>query len=73
MAHTERGSALLALWARALAKFGEVDTVPVRENNPFEIEKKYKNIIKKSIRVLRRKKKHKRKARNRARTRNKQG
>ena len=48
--------ALLALRARALAKFGEVDTVPVRENNPFKIEKKYKN-IKKSIRVLRRKKK----------------
>ena len=56
MAHTERGSALLALRARALAKFGEVDTVPVRENNPFKIEKKYKNIRKKSIRVLRRKK-----------------
>ena len=73
MAHTERGSALLALRARALAKFVEVDTVPVRENNPFKIEKKYKNIRKKSIRVLRRKKKHERKARNRARTRNKQG
>ena len=57
MAHTERGLALLALRARALAKFGEVDTVPVRENNPFKIEKKYKNIRKKSIRVLRRKKK----------------
>ena len=57
MAHTERGSALLALWACALAKFGEVDTVPVRENNPFEIEKKYKNIREKSIRVLRRRKK----------------
>ena len=56
MAHTETGSALLALRARALAKFGEVDTVPVRENNPFKIEKKYKNIRKKSIRVLRRKK-----------------
>ena len=56
MAHTERGSALLALRARALAKFGEVDTVPVRENNPFKIEKKYKNIRKKSIRVLRKKK-----------------
>ena len=56
MAHTERGSALLALRARALAKFGEVDTVQVRENNPFKIEKKYKNIRKKSIRVLRRKK-----------------
>ena len=56
MAHTQRGSALLALRARALAKFGEVDTVPVRENNPFKIEKKYKNIRKKSIRVLRRKK-----------------
>ena len=47
MAHTERGSALLALRARALAKFGEVDTVPVRENNPFKIEKIYKNIKKK--------------------------
>ena len=59
MAHTERGSALLALRARALAKFGELDTVPVRENNPFKIEKKkYENIRKKSIRVLR-KKKHK--------------
>ena len=46
MAHTERGSALLALRARALAKFGEVDTVPVRENNPFKIEKKYNNIRK---------------------------
>ena len=56
MAHTKRGSALLALRARALAKFGEVGTVPVRENNPFKIEKKYKNIRKKSIRVLRRKK-----------------
>ena len=56
MAHTERGFALLAIRARALAKFGEVDTVPVRENNPFKIEKKYKNIRKKSIRVLRRKK-----------------
>ena len=73
MAYTERGSALLALRARALAKLGEVDTVPVRENNPFKIEKKYKNIRKKSIRVLRTKKKHKRKARNRARTRNKHG
>ena len=61
MAHTERGLALLALRARALAKFGEVDTVPVRENNPFKIEKKYKNIRKKSIRVLRRKKKHEKK------------
>ena len=49
MAHTERGSALLALRARALAKFGEVDTVPVSENNPFKIEKKYKSIRKKSI------------------------
>ena len=47
MAHTERGSALLALRARALAKFGEVDTVPVREKNHFKIEKKYKNIRKK--------------------------
>ena len=56
MAHTEKGSALLAPRARALAKFGEVDTVPVRENNPFKIEKKYKNIRKKSIRVLRTKK-----------------
>ena len=63
MAHTERGSALLALRARALAKFGEVDTVPVRENNPFKIEKKYKNI----------RKKYSKKARNRARARNKQG
>ena len=71
MAHTERGSALLALRARALAKFGEVDTVPVREKNHFKIEKKYKNIRKKSIRVFRRKKKHKRKAHNRSRTRNK--
>ena len=42
MAHTERGSALLALRARALAKFDEVDTVPMRENNPFKIEKEYK-------------------------------
>ena len=49
MAHAERGSALLALRARALAKFGEVDTVPVRENNPFKIEKKYKNIRKKYL------------------------
>ena len=71
MAHTQRGSALIALRARALAKFGGVDTVPVSENNPFKIEKKYKNIRKKSVRVLRRKKKRKRKARNRARTRNK--
>ena len=55
MAHTERGSALLALRARASAKFGEVDTVLVREDNPFKIEKKYKNIRKKSIRVLRKK------------------
>ena len=56
MAHTGRGSALLALRVRALAKFGGVDTVPVSENNPFKIEKKYKNIRKKSIHVLRRKK-----------------
>ena len=49
MAHTERGSALLALRACTLAKFGEVDTVPVSENNPFKIEKKYKNKRKKSI------------------------
>ena len=56
MAHTERGSALLALRTRALAKFGEVDTVKGRRNKPFKIEKKYKNIRKKSIRVLRRKK-----------------
>ena len=55
MAHTERGSALVALRACASAKFGEVDTVPVRESNPFKIEKKYE-IRKKSIRVLRRKK-----------------
>ena len=45
----EGGSAwaesLLALRARALAKFGEVDTVPVSENS-FN---KYKNIRKKSI------------------------
>ena len=34
-------------YSRALAKFGEVDTVPVSENNPFKIEKKYKNIRKK--------------------------
>ena len=40
MARAERGSAFLALRARALAKFDEVDTVPVRENNPFKIEKK---------------------------------
>ena len=52
MAHTERGSALLALRARALAKFGEVDTVPVSENNPFKIEKKYKNIRKKVFKKL---------------------
>ena len=64
MAHTEKGSALLALWACALAKFGEVDTVPVRENNPFKIEKKYKK--KKYSCVKNKKKKHKRKARNRA-------
>ena len=57
MAHTERGSALLSLRARALAKFGEVDTVPVRENNSFKIEKKYENVRKKSIHVLRRRKK----------------
>ena len=69
----EGGSALLALRARALAKFGEVDTVPVSENNPFKIEKKYKNIRKKVFRKLRRKKKYKRRARNRARTRNEQG
>ena len=54
MAHTERGSALLALRARALAKFGEVDTVPVSENNPFKMEKKYKK--KKVFKKLRRKK-----------------
>ena len=47
MAHTKTGSALLALRARALAKFGEVDTVPVIEDNPFKIEKKNKNIRKK--------------------------
>ena len=40
MAHTERGSALLALRAHALAKFGEVDIVPVSEDTPFKIEKK---------------------------------
>ena len=57
IAHTERGSAILALRARTLAKFGEVDTVPVRKNNPFKIEKKYKTIRKKSIRVFRRRKK----------------
>ena len=51
--HAERNSALLGLRARALAKFGEVDTVPVREKNPFKIEKKYKNMRKKSIHVLR--------------------
>ena len=73
MAHTERVSALLALRARALAKFGEVDTVPVSENNPFKIEKKYKNIRKKRIQKIKKKKKYKRKARTRARTRNKQG
>ena len=54
MAHTERGSALLALRARALAKFDEVDTVPVRENNPFKIEKEYKK--KKYSRVKNKKK-----------------
>ena len=53
----EGGSALLALRARALAKFGEVDTVPVSENNPFKIEKKYKNIRKKSIQKMKKKKK----------------
>ena len=47
MAHTEKGSALLALRAHALAKFGEVDIVPVSEDTPFKIEKKYKNIKKK--------------------------
>ena len=73
MAHTERGSALFALRARALAKFGEVDTVPVRENNPFKIEKKYKNIRKKVFVCLEEKKKHKKKARNWAQTRSKQG
>ena len=57
MAHTGRGSALLALRARALAKFGEVDTVPVRENNPFKIEKKYKNIRKKKYSCVEKKKK----------------
>ena len=56
MAHTERGSALLALRARALAKFGEVDTVPVRENNLFKIEKKYKNIREKYSCVKKKKK-----------------
>ena len=61
MAHTERGSALLTLRARALAKFGEVDTVPVSENNPFKIEKKYKNIRKKSIQKIKKKKKYKKK------------
>ena len=53
---TEWGSALLALRARALAKFGEVDTVPVSENIPFKIEKKYKNIRKKSIQKFKKKK-----------------
>ena len=48
---------MLALRARALAKFGEVDTVPVSENNPFKIEKKYKNIRKKSIQKTKKKKK----------------
>ena len=57
MAHTERGSTLLALRARASAKFGEVDTVPVRENNPFKIEKKYKNIRKKKYSCVKKKKK----------------
>ena len=66
MVHTERGSALLALRARALVKFGEVDTVPVSENNPFKIEKTYKNIRKKSIQKIKKKKKYKRIARNRA-------
>ena len=47
---------MLALRARALAKFGEVDTVPVSENNPFKIEEKYKNIRKKSIQKTVRKK-----------------
>ena len=55
MAHTERGSALLALRARALAKFGEVDTVPVSENNSFKIEKKYKNIRKKRTQKIKKK------------------
>ena len=39
----EGESGLLALRARALAKLGEVDTVPVSENNPFKIEKNSKN------------------------------
>ena len=39
MAHTERDSGLLAPRARTLAKFGEVDTVPVRESNPFKLRK----------------------------------
>ena len=47
---------MLALRARALAKFGEIDTVPVSENNPFKIEKKYKNIRKKSIQKTKKKK-----------------
>ena len=57
MAHTERRSALLAHRARALARFGEVATVPVRENNPFKIEKKYKNIRKKKYSCVKKKKK----------------
>ena len=48
-------SALLALPARALAKFGEVDIVPVSENIPFKIEKMYKNIRKKSIQKFKKK------------------
>ena len=60
---------LLALRARALAKFGEVDTVPVSENS-FN-KKKYKNIRKKSIQKIK-KKKYKIKARNGAQTRNTQ-
>ena len=60
---------LLALRARALAKFGEVDTVPVSENS-FN-KKKYKNIRKKSIQKIK-KKKYKRKTRNGARSRNTQ-
>ena len=53
---TEWGSALLALRARAWAKFGEVDIVPVSENIPFKIEKMYKNIRKKVFKNLRRRK-----------------
>ena len=48
---TEWASALLALRARALAKFGEVDIVPVSENIPFKIEKMYKNIRKKYSKI----------------------